>query len=69
MQHDFFVEQLVRGGNIDFLRWILHGWSDNYAVRILKGLVPAMKGGSKVVLFMFLLRDGPEARWTEKHPR
>lgn len=66
MQDDLFIEQLVRGANIDFLRWILHGWSDKYAVRILEGLVPAMKDGSKVVLFMFLLKDGPE---TEKLPR
>lgn len=35
VQHDFFIEQLVRGANIDFLRWILHDWGDEYAVHIL----------------------------------
>lgn len=69
MQHDFFTEQPVKGADVYFLRWILHDWSDKYAVRILKALVPAMKEGSKVVLFEWLLKDGPETRWTEKQPR
>lgn len=69
MQQDFFTEQPVKGADIYFLRWILHDWSDKYAVRILKALVPAMKDGSKVVLFEWLLKDGPEIRWTEKYPR
>ena len=69
MQHDFFTDQLVKGADVYFLRWILHDWSDKYAVRILKALVPAMRDESKVVLFEWLLKDGPEMRWTEKYPR
>lgn len=69
MRHDFFTEQPVKGADVYYLRWILHDWSDKYAVRILKALVPAMKDGSKVVLFEWLLKDGPETRWTEKSPR
>lgn len=69
MQHDFFAEQPVKGADVYFMRWILHDWSDKYAARILKGLVPAMKDGAKVVLFEWMLKDGPETRWTEKYPR
>ncbi|CAF9943820.1 MAG: hypothetical protein ALECFALPRED_001439 [Alectoria fallacina] len=69
MRHDFFTEQPVRGADVYFLRWILHDWSDKYAIRILKALVPAMRDGSKVVLFEWLLKDGPETDWTEKYPR
>ena len=69
MQHDFFTEQSVKGADVYFMRWILHDWSDKYAIRILKALVPAMKDGSKVVLFEFMLKDGPETRWTQKPPR
>ena len=69
MQHDFFTEQPVKGAAVYFLRWILHDWSDKYAVLILKALVPAMTDGSKVVLFEWLLKDGPETRWTQKPSR
>ena len=67
--HDFFTEQSLRGAQVYFFRWILHSWSDKYAVRILKGLVPAMTEGAAVVLFEWLLAEGPETRWTEKQAR
>ena len=69
MQHDFFTEQPVKGANVYFMRWILHDWSDKYAIRILKAIAPAMKDGSKVVLAEWLLKDGPETKMTEKYPR
>ena len=67
--HDFFTEQTFRGAQVYFFRWILHDWSDKYAVRILKGLVPAMTEGAAVVLFEWLLAEGPETRCTEKQAR
>ncbi|KAI4130035.1 MAG: hypothetical protein LQ341_006507 [Variospora aurantia] len=51
MEHDFFKEQPVKDADIYMLRWILHDWSDQYAVRVLQALIPALKPGAKVMLF------------------
>lgn len=50
MEHDFFEEQPVKGADVYLLRWVLHDWSDSYAVRILRALVPALKKGARVIL-------------------
>ena len=69
MEHDFFTEQPVKSAQIYFFRWILHDWSDKYAVRILKSLVPAMRDGTIVILFENILKNGPATKWTERHAR
>ena len=69
MEHNFFSEQPVQGAQVYFFRWILHDWSDKYALKILQSLIPAMRDGSRVILFEWLLADGPETRWTEKQAR
>ncbi len=69
MEHDFFTEQPIKGAEVYFFRWILHDWSDKYALRILQSLVPAMRDGARVILYEWLLADGPETRWTEKQAR
>jgi hypothetical protein len=66
MAHDFFDEQPVKGADVYFLRYILHNWSDKYAQRILKSVIPAMKDGSKIVIFEFLPGDKATTLWTEK---
>ena len=66
--HDFFEPQEQRA-DVFFMRWVLHNWSDKYAVSILKSLVPAMKEGSRVILFEYLLDSEPETAVTEKHGR
>ncbi|KAK5651494.1 hypothetical protein OQA88_11948 [Cercophora sp. LCS_1] len=48
--HDFFGEQPVKGADVYVLRQILHDWSDEYAARILRALMPALKKGAKVVI-------------------
>lgn len=48
--HDFFKDQPVHGADIYLLRHNLHDWSNKYACKILKALVPALKPGAKVVL-------------------
>ncbi|KAJ4288909.1 hypothetical protein N0V90_011250 [Kalmusia sp. IMI 367209] len=48
--HDFFQKQPVKDADIYLLRWILHDWSDKYAVKILQNLVPALKQGARVVV-------------------
>ncbi|KAI9664064.1 MAG: hypothetical protein M1821_007555 [Bathelium mastoideum] len=50
MEHDFLTEQPVKGADVYLLRWILHDWSDKYSIKILQGLVPALKKGAKVVI-------------------
>lgn len=50
MEYDFLTPQPVKGADIYVLRWILHDWSDKYAVKILKNLVPGLKNGAKVVV-------------------
>ena len=49
-KQDFFEEQMVRGADVYFFRSILHDWSDTYAARILKNLIPALKHGAKILL-------------------
>ena len=50
---DFFNDQPTLPGppSIFFLRWILHDWSDKYAIRILKNLrKAAIPGKTKLVI-------------------
>ncbi|KAK7698834.1 hypothetical protein SLS64_012185 [Diaporthe eres] len=48
--HDFFHAQPVNHADVYFLRKILHDWPDEYAVKILQQLVPAMKPGARVLI-------------------
>lgn len=66
MPHDFFTEQPIHGADVYFMRWILHNWSDKYCVQILRSLVPALRKGSKVILYEFLLSDKPVTKLTQK---
>ena len=68
--HDFFTEQTARGAAVYFLRWVLHDWSDAYALRIIKALVPAMRPGSRVVVNEFCLPEpGELPPYQEKRAR
>lgn len=66
MPHDFFTEQPVKGADVYFMRWILHNWSDKYCLQILRNLAPALKKGSRVVLYEFLLPNKPVTELTRK---
>lgn len=48
--HDFFSAQPVKHADVYFLRKILHDWPDEYAIKILQQLVPAMKSGARVLI-------------------
>ena len=66
MEHDFFEVQTVRA-DVYLLRWVLHDWSDKYAMRILRALIPALKPGARVVLNEFVLPPpGVAGSYTEK---
>ncbi|KAH7175528.1 putative O-methyltransferase [Dactylonectria macrodidyma] len=65
--HDFFTEQPVHGADVYYFRWILHNYSTPYAIKIIKGLIPALKPGARVVINDHCLRDaGAENPWDDK---
>jgi hypothetical protein len=57
MPHDFFTPQPVKGADIYFLRWILHDWTDKYALQILQNLIPALKKGARIIINEFVLPE------------
>ncbi|CEN59742.1 hypothetical protein ASPCAL02186 [Aspergillus calidoustus] len=67
--HDFFTPQPVKHADVYFFRYILHNWADKYAVQILRNLIPAMKAGSRVIIYEFLLPDVSQPEWTKKQWR
>ena len=69
MPHDFFEEQPIQHADIYFFRFILHNWSDKYAAKILEKLIPAMKDGSRVVIYEFLPDEVANTSWTQKQKR
>ena len=50
MPHDFWKEQPVRNADIYYFRWIFHDWSDKYAIKILRQLIPALKRGARILI-------------------
>jgi hypothetical protein len=60
MAHDFFEEQPVKGAEVYLLRWVLHDWSDKYAIKILQALVPALRKSSRVIIMEAILPDPQE---------
>lgn len=69
MAHDFFTEQPAKHADVYFFRFILHNWSDKYAAKILRNLMPAMKDGSKIVIYEFLPSEVATTSWTQKQSR
>jgi hypothetical protein len=57
MAHDFFTEQPITGAEVYYFRWILHDWSDKYAIRILRALIPALKPEARIVVSEYILPD------------
>lgn len=55
MEHDFFENQPVKAAAVYLLRWILHDWSDTYAIKILRALIPALTPNSKILICELLL--------------
>ena len=56
-EHDFFDDQPVKGADVYILRWVLHDWSDQYAIKILRALIPALKTGAKVLINEIILPE------------
>lgn len=47
--HDFFTDQPTVA-DVYFLRAVLHNWPNEYCIKILRRLVPALRNGAKIVL-------------------
>ncbi|XXG94153.1 hypothetical protein Hte_000405 [Hypoxylon texense] len=63
MAHDLFVPQTVQA-DIFFLRWVLHNWSDDYCIMILRALIPAPRPGIRIVIQETLMPEpGSVAFW------
>ena len=69
MAHDFLQPQPIQSADVYFFRFILHNWSDKYCTIILRSLIPAMKAGSRVVIYEFLIPDVASTSWSQKHGR
>lgn len=48
--YNFLTEKVTYHADVYVFRHIFHDWSDQYAAKILKNLVPALKKGSKIWL-------------------
>ncbi|KAJ5332900.1 hypothetical protein MYU51_008859 [Penicillium brevicompactum] len=55
--HDFFMPQPVVGARAYYLHSVLHNWSDDESVEILKNLIPALKEGYSKVLINEIVAD------------
>lgn len=47
---DFFKPQTVKSAAVYFLRKVLHDWPDEFAIRILQQLIPALKAGARILI-------------------
>ncbi|KAK6336861.1 hypothetical protein TWF718_009650 [Orbilia javanica] len=50
VEHDFFEDNPIKEADIYWLRHILHDWSDDYCVKILKGIKAGMGPRSKLLI-------------------
>lgn len=57
--HDFTTPQVERDIDVFFLRWVLHDWPETYCIRILRHLTPALRDGSKILIYEYVLDDEP----------
>ncbi len=70
MPYNFFTEQPVKDADVYLFRWIFHDWSDLYCLRILRNLIPALKGGALILINDNVLPEpGTLAPWQEKQIR
>ncbi len=54
---DFF-ESVPRGGDLHILKWIIHDWDDELAVKILRNCRAALEPGGRLLLVEQVLSDG-----------
>jgi demethylsterigmatocystin 6-O-methyltransferase len=57
MAHDFFQPQTIKEAKFYYLRHVLHNWSNEDCVKILKEIVPAMGPHSRIMIDEVVLPD------------
>ncbi|KAF2178899.1 S-adenosyl-L-methionine-dependent methyltransferase [Zopfia rhizophila CBS 207.26] len=57
MVQDFFQPQAVKGAKFYYVRHVLHDWTDDDCVKILKAIVPAMEPDSRIVVDEVVVPD------------
>lgn len=50
MEHDFFQKNPVQGAEVYWMRYILHDWSDEYCIQILKAIRSSMGPDSRILI-------------------
>ncbi|KAK0710297.1 S-adenosyl-L-methionine-dependent methyltransferase [Lasiosphaeria miniovina] len=63
MEHDFFTEQPLKGARTYYMHRVLHDWSDEEALRILKHIKDAMRPGYSRLLIIENVIPAKGARW------
>lgn len=66
--HDFMQPQTPQEGPpVSYLiSRCLHNWSDYYSSQILRGLVPALKSGSQVLIWDSVIEESPIKKLSER---
>jgi hypothetical protein len=64
--HGFCMPQTAKA-DVYFLQWVVHTWSDEYAVQILQALVLALEPDARLVVMYPCMRErGTVPLWKEK---
>ena len=61
VEHDFFPPQPVHA-DAYFFRYVLHNWTDNDCIKIVRALLPSMKNGVKALLNEGVLPEPPNTK-------
>lgn len=64
--HDFFTPQPLRNVGVFYLRHILHNWGDAHAVSILRGLIPGMRQGTRLLIHEHVLDHQSQPMWKRR---
>lgn len=61
-EHDFFQPQPVHDADVYFFCHVLHDWSDEDCIRIIRALLPALKNGARVLVSEGVMPEPPATR-------
>ncbi|KAF4972242.1 hypothetical protein FSARC_1139 [Fusarium sarcochroum] len=63
MKHDFYTEQPIKGARAYYMHSVLHDWSDETCLKILKQVMAAMKPGYSKLLINENVVPNTGAQW------
>ncbi|KAJ0087394.1 hypothetical protein Patl1_08348 [Pistacia atlantica] len=65
---DMFLS-VPKGGDAISMKWILHDWSDEHCLKILKNCWEALPNSGKVIIVDFILLETPDNSLSSKYLR